>query len=47
MGRTAGQSVAVVPPAIPRLLPGQTITAAHVAFLRANLDAGAFIPDPY
>ncbi len=45
-GRIAGQSVAVVPPAIPRLLPGQLITAAHVAFLRANLNAGAFILDP-
>jgi arginine decarboxylase len=45
VGRIAGRSVAVVPPAIPRLLPGQMITAASVAFLRANLDAGAFILD--
>ncbi len=45
-GRIAGQSVAIVPPAIPRLLPGQAITPAHVAFLQANLEAGAFILDP-
>ena len=45
-GRIAAEIVAPAPPGVPRLVPGQRITAAHVAFLIASRDAGAFILDP-
>jgi arginine decarboxylase len=34
------------PPGVPRLVPGQRISAAHVAWLVAQRNAGAFIMDP-
>jgi arginine decarboxylase len=34
--------VAPYPPGIPRLVPGQRIEEAHVAFLRLGLEAGLF-----
>ncbi len=45
-GRVAAEVIAPAPPAVPRLIPGQRITAAHVAFLVANRDLGAFVLDP-
>ncbi|WP_267381156.1 MULTISPECIES: aminotransferase class V-fold PLP-dependent enzyme [unclassified Sphingomonas] len=45
-GRIAAEMIAPAPPGVPRLVPGQRITAAHVAWLVANRDAGAFIIDP-
>ena len=45
-GRIAAEIVAPAPPGVPRLVPGQRITPAHVAWLVANRDAGAFILDP-
>ncbi|RYE98399.1 MAG: amino acid decarboxylase, partial [Oxalobacteraceae bacterium] len=45
-GRVAAEMIAPAPPGVPRLVPGQLITQAHVAWLVANRDAGAFIMDP-
>ncbi len=45
-GRIAAETLAPAPPGVPRLVPGQRISAAHVAWLVANRDAGAFMLDP-
>jgi arginine decarboxylase len=45
-GRIAAEVVAPAPPGVPRLVPGQRISAAHVAWLAANRDRGAFWLDP-
>jgi arginine decarboxylase len=45
-GRIAAEMIAPAPPGVPRLVPGQRITRAHVAWLVANRDAGAFVMDP-
>lgn len=45
-GRIAAEMLAPAPPGVPRLVPGQRISAEHVAWLVANRDAGAFIMDP-
>ncbi len=45
-GRIAAEVVAPAPPGVPRLIPGQRITPAHVAWLVSNRDAGVFILDP-
>ena len=45
-GRIAAEIVAPSPPGVPRLVPGQRIDAAHVAWLVANCDAGMFVHDP-
>lgn len=45
-GRIAAEMLAPAPPGVPRLVPGQLIEAAHVAWLVANRDAGAFFLDP-
>lgn len=45
-GRIAAEIVAPAPPGVPRLMPGQRISEAHVAWLAANRDAGMFILDP-
>ena len=45
-GRIAAEMIAPAPPGVPRLVPGQRITADHVAFLVANHRAGAFVLDP-
>jgi len=44
--RIAAEMIAPAPPGVPRLVPGQLITAEHVAWLLANRDAGAFLLDP-
>ena len=46
IGRTAAELVAPAPPGVPRLVPGQLITAAHVEWLIANRNLGAFLLDP-
>ena len=45
-GRIAAEMIAPAPPGVPRLVPGQTISAAHVTWLCANRDLGAFFLDP-
>lgn len=45
-GRIAAEMIAPAPPGVPRLVPGQRISAAHVAWLVANRDAGVFVMDP-
>jgi arginine decarboxylase len=45
-GRIAAETIAPAPPGVPRLVPGQRITPALVAWLTANRDRGAFILDP-
>ena len=45
-GRIAAEMIAPAPPGVPRLVPGQRISAGHVAWLTANRDAGAFFLDP-
>jgi arginine/lysine/ornithine decarboxylase len=45
-GRIAAETIAPAPPGVPRLIPGQRITDAHVAWLVAHRDAGAFFLDP-
>ena len=45
-GRIAAEIFAPAPPGVPRLIPGQRITPAHVAYLQGNVEAGAFILDP-
>lgn len=44
--RITAEIIAPAPPGIPRLIPGQRINAAHVAYLVANRDAGMFVLDP-
>ena len=46
VGRIAAEIIAPAPPGVPRLIPGQRITAAHVNWLVRNRDAGCFILDP-
>jgi arginine decarboxylase len=41
-GRVVAEMVAPYPPGIPRLLPGQRIEEAHVAYLRLGQQAGFF-----
>jgi lysine decarboxylase len=38
--------VSPYPPDIPRVLPGERITAAHVQYFEAGLRAGFFVLDP-
>ncbi len=45
-GRVCAELIAPAPPGVPRLIPGQRITPDHVAYLEANIAAGAFILDP-
>lgn len=45
-GRIAAEIIAPSPPGVPRLVPGQRIGAAHVAWLIAQRDSGAFFLDP-
>jgi arginine decarboxylase len=45
-GRVAAEIIAPAPPGVPRLIPGQRITAAHVAFLAGQREAGMFVLDP-
>ena len=45
-GRIAAEIIAPAPPGIPRLVPGQRIVRAHVEWLLANRDMGAFFLDP-
>ena len=42
VGRVAAEMVTPYPPGIPRLVPGQLIDEAHVAFFRLGLQAGLF-----
>ncbi|WP_156680801.1 aminotransferase class I/II-fold pyridoxal phosphate-dependent enzyme [Sphingomonas profundi] len=45
-GRIAAETIAPAPPGVPRLVPGQRITIAHVDWLVAQRQAGAFFLDP-
>ena len=45
-GRIAAEMIAPAPPGVPRLVPGQRISAAHIQWLTANRDAGSFFLDP-
>ena len=45
-GRIAAEIIAPSPPGVPRVIPGQLITAAHRDWLVANRDAGIFVLDP-
>lgn len=45
-GRIAAETIAPAPPGIPRLVPGQLITVAHVKWLVSQREAGAFFLDP-
>ena len=45
-GQIAAEMIAPAPPGVPRLVPGQRITSAHVSWLVAQRDAGAFVMDP-
>ena len=45
-GRIAAEIIAPAPPGVPRLIPGQRISAQHVAFLGRQRDSGVFILDP-
>jgi len=44
--RIAAEMLAPAPPGVPRLVPGQRISAQHVAWLVAQRAAGAFVMDP-
>lgn len=44
--RVAAEIIAPAPPGVPRLVPGQRITAGHVTWLTANRDLGMFLLDP-
>lgn len=46
IGRIAAEMIAPAPPGVPRLVPGQLIEHAHIDWLVANRDAGAFFLDP-
>ncbi len=45
-GRVAAEIIAPTPPGVPRVIPGQRISAAHRDWLVANRDAGMFVLDP-
>lgn len=45
-GRVVSEMVSPYPPGIPRLLPGERITPAHVRYLETAMQAGAHAPDP-
>ena len=45
-GRICAEVIAPAPPGIPRLIAGQRVTAAHIAYLRDNVAAGAFVLNP-
>ena len=45
-GRIAAEMIAPAPPGIPRLVPGQRIGRAHIDWLLAHRDMGAFFLDP-
>ncbi|SOB87242.1 lysine decarboxylase [Sphingomonas guangdongensis] len=45
-GRIAAEVIAPAPPGVPRLVPGQLISPAHVAWLIAQRDHGMFLLDP-
>ena len=45
-GRIAAEIIAPAPPGVPRLIPGQRISRAHVDFLVHQRDAGMFVLDP-
>ena len=45
-GRVAAEVLAPAPPGVPRLMPGQRITATHVRFLQTLLEGGGFLLDP-
>jgi len=45
-GRVAAEMVSPYPPGIPRVLPGEEITAAQVKYLEGGLRAGLFAMDP-
>lgn len=45
-GRVAAEIIAPAPPGVPRLVPGQRITAEHVKWLTASRDLGMFLLDP-
>ncbi|QNE32973.1 aminotransferase class V-fold PLP-dependent enzyme [Sphingomonas sp. NBWT7] len=45
-GRVAAETIAPAPPGVPRLVPGQRITAEHIAWLAANRAVGMFLLDP-
>ena len=46
VGRIAAEIIAPAPPGVPRLIPGQRVSAAHVDYLTLNDEAGVFILDP-
>jgi len=46
VGRVAAEIIAPAPPGVPRLVPGQRITAEHVTWLTASRDLGMFLLDP-
>lgn len=46
VGRIAAEIIAPAPPGVPRLAPGQRISAAHVRFLEALHAAHGFLLDP-
>jgi arginine/lysine/ornithine decarboxylase len=46
IGRVAAEAVAPYPPGIPRLVPGELVTEAHVAYLKLDLEAGTFLMSP-
>jgi arginine/lysine/ornithine decarboxylase len=46
-GRIAAEMISPYPPGIPAVLPGERITKTHVAFLRAELQAGVFVMDAW
>ena len=46
VGRFCAEFIAPAPPGVPRLIPGQLITTPIARYLKANIDAGAFLLDP-
>jgi arginine/lysine/ornithine decarboxylase len=45
-GEIIAEMVSPYPPGIPRLVPGERITAAHINYLRQGRDGGMFVLDP-
>ena len=45
-GEVIAEMVSPYPPGIPRLLPGELITPAHVDYLQKGRDGGMFVLDP-
>jgi arginine decarboxylase len=45
-GRIIAEMVSPYPPGIPRLLPGQRISSAHIRYIEISRGAGAHAPDP-